>query len=100
MSYSCCIVSRVSYSVVQLHSVESVVSCRAVRLDTVLRGWFRYRVVLLVTQWVQIMYDGCIDKPFLFFTGDEGFYPLVLEEYICGYIDTADEGKLPPYPHP
>lgn len=40
----------------------------------------------------KIIYDGCEGKPFLFFTGDEGFYPVVLEEYITAYVDSNDAG--------
>merc|ERR1719183_1211249 len=39
----------------------------------------------------KMVFDGT-DKPFLFFTGDEGFFPCVLEEYICAYVDDADAG--------
>ena len=44
----------------------------------------------------KMIFDGT-DKPFLFFTGDEGLYPLVLEEHVCEFLcdDAEGMGNVP-----
>jgi len=44
----------------------------------------------------KMIFDGATNKPFLFFTGDEGFYPCVLEEHIAEIVDESyAEGNVP-----
>jgi len=38
----------------------------------------------------KVIFDGACDKPFLFFTGDEGLYPMVLGEHVMAFIDDSN----------